>query len=131
MDIWVGGQDSIDQHVDALAALGERLIVATIYGASDSTQVTISLDGRELHTQKNHMTAPAVERIIAMQKESVYPTKFSRRAALRGRPSPHIWTAKIPEGEPPGVHLIHIKAFDKYGFKEEGSRLISLSQIPE
>lgn len=132
MDIWVGAQDSIDQHVNALAALGEKLIVATIYGASDSTQVTISLDGRELHTQKARMTAPAVERVIAMQKALVYPTRFSKRAALRGRASPHVWTAKIPEGETPGVYLIHIKAFDKYGFREEGSRLISIiPQIPE
>lgn len=126
MDIWVGGQDSIDQHVDALAALGEKLIVTTIYGASDSTQVSISLDGRELHTQKSIMTAPGVERVIAMQKASVYPTRFSRRAALRRRPSSHIWTAKIPEGQAPGVYLINIKAFDKYGFREEGSRLISI-----
>ena len=131
MDIWVGGQDSIDQHVDALAALGDKLIVATIYGASDSTQVSISLDGRELHTQKSRMMAPGVERVIAMQKALVYPTRFSRRAALRRRPSPHIWTAKIPDGQEPGVYLINIKAFDKYGFREEGSRLISIPQIIE
>lgn len=124
MDIWINGQDSIDQYVEDLKNLDKNLIVANIYGASDSTRVLMQIDnGSWVEMEQSRMVAPGVSRVISLNKDDAYPSKHSRRGALRKRESPHIWTSKILEDLHEGIHSIRIKANDDWGFEAEGARL--------
>lgn len=129
MDIWIGGQDSIDMHVDELKAYGNNTVIANIYGASDSTKVMMKIDDRQwiemVHTK---IVAPSVSRLISLNRDNVYPTKHSRRGALRKRESPHIWITTFPSDLNPGIHTIRIKAEDGYGYSSDGVRSIYISE---
>lgn len=124
MDIWIGGQDTADVHIDALSQLDNNLIVANIYGGSDSTSVVMQIDnGDWIEMSKTEMVPPAVSRLIYMNTKGSYPSLFSKRGALRKRESPHVWTASLPEVLSSGSHIIKIYAKDDYGFEVKGTRL--------
>lgn len=124
MDIWVGGQDSVDTHIQDLAKLEDRLIVANIYGGSDSTKVMIKIDDSDWQIMsQTAMVAPNVSRLIHMNSQKAFPTLYSRRGALRKRDSSHIWSLTYPSTLMPGMHTIRIKAKDNYGYEVTGSRV--------
>jgi len=126
MDIWVNGQDTLDAHVDALAELPLNTVVANVFGGSDSTLVSIQVDGGQpFRMEKSRMVSPNVSRIYALSREKVYPTAYSRRAALRKQPSYHVWKALLPGNLTPGIHTIRISAKDHFGFEAEGARTFS------
>lgn len=128
MDIWVNGQDSIDEQIEDLKILDKDIVVANIYGGSDSTKVMMQIDdGEWVKMKQSQMPAPSVTRLISLNKDGVYPTKYSRRGALRKRESPHIWTTKLSKDLDIGIHSIRIKAEDNYGYSSQGSRLIYIS----
>jgi hypothetical protein len=114
-DIWVKGQDGLDDSIPALAKLPENFVVVNLFAGGDSTKVEISIDGavwqKMEHTQ---MVAPAISRIIEWNKQKMYPTTYSKRIPLRSRPSPHIWTYQMPRSEK-GLHTLRIRAWDRYG----------------
>lgn len=124
MDIWIGGQDTVDVHIDKLVELGDEFIVANIYGGSDSTVVMMQVDaGDWVDMTHTSMVAPNVNRLIHMNSQRAFPSLYSRRGALRRRDSPHIWKGALPSGLVTGMHSIKIKAKDDYGFEVTGSRL--------
>ena len=124
MDIWISGQDSIDNHIDALTQLDKNLVVVNIYGGSDSTKVVMQIDnGENIEMLKTPMISPAVSRLIYMNNKKAYPTLFSRRGALRKKNSPHIWVGTLPSDLSTGIHSIRIYASDEYGFEVTNSKL--------
>ncbi|MEL7588069.1 MAG: calcineurin-like phosphoesterase C-terminal domain-containing protein [Prolixibacteraceae bacterium] len=126
MDILVNGPDTIDHEADGLNGMEEHAVVANIYGGSDSTMVRMQVnEGRWTEMKKASLISPNVSRLIALNKIKAYPTKFSKRAALRKTPSPHIWIGNLPADLQKGIHQIKIEASDRYGFSTSGSRLIS------
>src|SRR5690606_8458022 len=95
-------------------------VAATIYGASDSSEVWMKVDGEEwVQMKKEQIVSPAVENIIAKNKAKVYPSKGSRGNPLRRRASPHVWTAAV-DRRTDSVKTIRIRAVDSYGFEAEG-----------
>lgn len=127
MDIWVSGQDTLDAHVPALAELPSNTIITNVFGGSDSTTVTLIVDDLQpVLMEKVSKVSPNVSRIAAMNKDEVYPTSYSRKAALRKTPSPHIWKAVLPENLMKGAHSIRISAKDSFGFEASGATTIQL-----
>ncbi len=123
MDVWVGGQDTLDNHIGLPENIHDN-VVANIYGASDSTIVCMQIDqGSWITMNHTKMVAPAVSRILARNKEDIYPTAYSRKSALRTQVSPHIWTASLPGNLSPGIHSVRISARDTYGFEVTGERM--------
>jgi hypothetical protein len=123
MDIWINGQDTLDAHIEALAALPRNALVANVFGGSDSTVMWIRIDHRDpIRMEKVSMVSPNVSRVVALGKSGVYPSAYSKRAALRKSPSPHLWQVLLPEDLTPGIHAVHIEGADAYGLSVEGSR---------
>ena len=122
MSIWVSGQDTLDRNVPALENLNKPVIIANVFAGSDSTNTRMKIDeGEWISMEKVSAVAPDVERMVALNKMDVYPTKFSRKAALRSSNSSHIWQAAIPVDVKPGAHLIRIETTEPSGFKASGS----------
>lgn len=125
MDIWVQGQDSIDNYLNGIENFKGNEVVANVFGGSDSTIVKMQIDsGKWITMEKTKMLAPSVSRLITMNKIGGYPTKFSRKGLARKSPSPHIWVGYLPDDIKKGIHKICIKADDEYGFQVSGERFI-------
>lgn len=126
MDIWVSGQDEADTLFLPEGEFGNK-VIASIYGASDSSIVTIRIDDLPEETMaKESIPAPAVRRIVAANKSEVYPTKYSRRSPLRQRNSPHVWSASLPDTLAKGMHTLYIRAKDRFGFDVTDCRMFFL-----
>lgn len=126
MDIWVNAQDTVGREVDGLKEMEGHAVVANIYGGSDSTAVRMQIDeGEWIIMKKAALVSPNVSRTIALKKIKAYPTPFSKGAALRKTPSPHIWIGKLPANTQKGIHQIKIEAGDRYGFRASGNRWIN------
>lgn len=127
MSIHVAGIDTTDVHVPELAELSKGTVVANIWGACDSTEVSCLIDGKELVSMtKTKMVSPEVARSNALVKEKVIPTKYSRKAVSGKQISPHIWTVILPEKYLTGSHSIVIEAKDDYGLSCRGARTYHL-----
>ena len=129
MNIWIKGQDVLDDSIAALSRLPEGLVVANIYAGSDSTKVEYSLNGSDwMLMSHTDMADPTVTRIIEWNSRKYYPTKYSKKIPLRKHNSPHIWTCKLPKLEE-GSHIIKIRASDNYGLLPiEQSRIFYISK---
>lgn len=126
MDIWINGQDTTDHQIDGLDGLDEHAVIANIYGCSDSTLVRMQVDSGDWITMKQApLVAPNVNRLLTMNKLKAYPTQFSKKAALRRSPSPHIWIGNLPDDLEKGIHQLKIEADDQYGFHVSGNRFIT------
>lgn len=120
MDIWVAGQDTVEQHLPLLQEKSKQLVIANIYAASAATEVMIRIDGGEWTSMAREKTiAPAVMRNIAMNQLKIYPTTYSYRAALRKSDSPHCWTFLLPEDLAKGWHTCEIRAKEGTVFRAE------------
>lgn len=126
MTIWVNDQDSVDKHVPVLQELEDRLVVANVYAGSEETQVRMQLDNGEwILMQKTDLVDPNVARNVELNSLDVYPSSFSRKAALRRSGSPHIWQAKLPGSLSKGTHLLKVEASEPNGFFVSGSKIIN------
>jgi len=118
MNIWVNGQDTIDTKVETLQKLDNNCIVVNVYAASEHTKVYMNINNQGWQAMERiKMTAPEVARIVAMNRSDVFPTKFSRKAALRSSGSPHLWMGNIPDTLQGRIGKIDILAFDDYGLE--------------
>lgn len=127
MSIHVAGIDTTDVYVPELAKLPKGMVVANIWGACDSTEVTCLIDGKELLSMtKTTMMSTEVARSNALVAEKVIPTKYSRKAVSGKHQSPHVWTVTLPEKYLVGSHSIVIRAKDDYGFSCKGARTYHL-----
>lgn len=121
MEVWVNPSpdQNLNAHNDSV------LIVANVFGGSDSTRIILTLDsGQRFYMNKTEMVSPNVLNLLDRYHSKIYPTQGNSRNPLRKRNSPHIWTAKLPKQE--GVHEILITASDSYGFSVRNKRIIYL-----
>jgi len=128
MSIEVCGIDPAESDIDSLAIRAKGDIYVSVYGACSETDVEISVDGGEWIPMKrvtriDHNVAriSTVNR-LSKDKGTRYPSTFSRRNPLLKSASPQVYTISLPREAQSGVHSIHIKAKDPWGFKAEGSR---------
>ena len=90
-------------------------IVSNVFGGSDSTEVSVSLNNaKPIAMTKVKIMSPNVNQLIDMNKANVYPTPGSVRNPLRKSPSPHIWVVSLPPLKS-GLHQLEISAFDRFG----------------
>lgn len=124
MNIWVNGQDTIDTYVKILKELDKNSVIVNVYAGSERTKVFMNINNNGWQAMEPiRMIAPEVARIIAMNRSNVFPTKFSRKSALRSSSSPHLWLGYIPDTIEVNTGKIEIKAFDNYGLEVYGSNL--------
>ncbi|RIJ50476.1 Ser/Thr phosphatase [Maribellus luteus] len=117
MTVWINGQDTLSQHISSLQELKTNDVLANVYAASDETLVKMKIDdGEWISMKKTKIIDPNVARIVHQNKTGIYPTVFSRKAALRTSASPHIWQGELPENLSSGVHLLTIEAVESDGF---------------
>lgn len=127
MNISVTGIDSTEVYVDELSAKPKGELLVTVYGASDSTEVRCRLDeGRWLTCEKKEEPDVNVARMRSWNLLKVYPTRFSRRNPFRKRPSPQVWTLRLPDNYDTGVHQVVVEASDRWGFRAKGTRTFYL-----
>ena len=126
MTIWVNDQDSVDKHIPVLQELEEGIVIANVYAGSEETQVRMQVDnGGWILMQKTDLVDPNVARNVELNSLDVYPSSFSRKAALRRTGSPHIWQAKLPGSLLLGTHVLKIEASEPNGFYVSGSKVIN------
>ena len=120
INVWVAGRDTLDRHVAGLDTIADGRVLITVYGACDSTQVKISVDGGPW-TSCTHALYPDpnVARQRMLYTQHIYPTQYSRRNPLRNVPSKQIWTFLLPEYQRKVSHVIRVKAEDESGFRAD------------
>ena len=124
MNIWIKGLDSLDYKVPEFDTLRSNQVFVNIFAGSDSTAVEMQIDeGKVQPMNKISMVPPAISRLRWLNKQRIYPTKYSRRAALRKRKSYHLWKGVMPCDVKKGIHRITIIARDQYGLKVRGVRV--------
>jgi hypothetical protein len=124
MTIWISKQDTIDQHIRKLKEIPSGVVLANIYGACDSTMVFMKINsGKWTKMEQVLQTTPYVNRMVFMNSERVYPTKYSKRIPMRNSPSPHLWKGKVDESLSDKINTIQIKAADNYGFEATSDML--------
>ena len=102
-----------------------NVIAANVFGGSDSTEVWMQVNGGDwIPMKKAAVVAPAVEAVIAKNREGLFPTPGNRANPLRRRLSPHVWTASLPSVSDPGGYLVRVRAADRFGFAAEASAVI-------
>ena len=124
MDIWISDQDTLDHHIQNLKELKGGIVLANIYGASDSTQVFMQVNSGEwMKMEKVNQVAPSVHRQISRNREKVYPTPFSKRIPFRNSSSRHLWKGVVGDSLTDKINSVQIKASDAYGFNATGKML--------
>ena len=118
-EIWCSSDIDFDKNIPELQNLGERTIIANIYGTNHKTSsVEISVDGINWAKMegKSHIP-PSITRLIYLNKEGDYPSSVSRRQPLRRLKSNQIWEYHIPEDFPTGTYKIRLLVRDSKGLK--------------
>lgn len=89
-------------------------VLANIFGASDSSQVRIKINGGKwLQMKKEEIIATEVANIIENNKNATFPTHGNTKNPLRKRASSHIWTIESPSGNKYTQALISVKESSK------------------
>src|SRR5690606_29779973 len=102
-----------------------EVVTANVFGGSDSTEVWMQVNGGDwMPMKKASVVAPAVEAVIAKNREGLLPTAGNRANPLRRRLSPHVWTASLPSASGSEGYLVRVRAADRFGFTAEGSAMI-------
>lgn len=123
MTIHVTGIDTLDQHLRDLKSLESGLVMMTVWGGSDSTEVRCRIDGGEWQScQRQELLDPNVARTREMNLQRHYPTKFNRMNPLRHRPSHQLWTLQLPATVRRGAHSVEVEATDRWGLRATGRR---------
>lgn len=123
--LWAAGLDTIvSKGIRDMEDLQPTDVLATVYGACDSTRVECRLDGRQLlPVEKFRHIEPNVARIRDLNLRKIYPTKGSRKNPFRKTPSPQLWKIQLPDSiKLDGSHFITVTATDKYGLRASGRR---------
>jgi len=123
MTIHVTGIDTLDQHLRDMKELEAGLVMMTVWGGCDSTEVRCRVDGGEWQNcQKKELIDPNVARARELNLQHVYPTKYNRMNPLRHRPSQQLWTLMLPANARSGAHTVEVEATDRFGFRATGRR---------
>lgn len=121
MALHVIGTDSLDSHVANLSEMPTGTLVATLWGACDSTLVECRIDGGDwMPCKKAHVMDLNVARYRQLNQQKAYPTLYSRLTPLRKRASRLVWTLLLPEAYRQGIHLVEVRAHDSYGYSATG-----------
>ena len=123
MTIHVTGIDTLDLHLRDLKDLPAGLMMMTVWGGCDSTEVRCRVDGGEWQVcQKQALIDPNVARARELNLQRIYPTKYNRLNPLRHRPSGQLWTLQLPADACRGAHVVEVEATDRFGFRATGRR---------
>lgn len=116
-DVWIAGVDSTDRNIDPLNEEPTGRLIMNVYGGGETTSVEYSTDGVQWSVMnKTERVAPAVQRVIYMNRKGGYPTGFARRTPLRrGAASPHLWEAQLPDSLLSGNRTIYFRVTDTRG----------------
>lgn len=100
----------LDETLQADAFFEGEKVIVNVYGGGESTTVEYRTGkgSWERMTKKDRL-APSVARMIALNKDGGYPTRFCRRTPLRkGGVSTHIWEAELPEKTSPVLYEFRV-----------------------
>jgi hypothetical protein len=99
------------------------LLMMTVYGGCDSTEVRCRIDGCEwLLCHKDSLMDPNVARIREMNHQHTYPTKHNRLNPIRRVKGRQLWTLPLPADCRRGAHSVEVEALDRWGFRATGRR---------
>ena len=118
-DLWISGTESSDSLIDPLNRYPRGLACLNVYGGGETTTVEYSSDREHWYPMERvEKVAPAVFRVIYMNRHGGYPTGFSRRTPLRrGASSPHLWEARLPDSLLTGGRWIYFRVSDGRGLE--------------
>lgn len=118
-DLWVAGADSTDRRIEPLNEEPAGRLLLNVYGGGETTTVEYSLDGEQWRAMERvERVAPAVLRVVYMNRNGGYPTGFSRRTPLRQRAaSPHLWQAQLPDSLLAGDRWLSVRVSDTRGLE--------------
>jgi hypothetical protein len=123
MTIHVTGIDTLDHQLRDMKELEAGLVMMTVWGGCDSTEVRCRVDGGEWQNcQKKELIDPNVARARELNLQHIYPTKYNRMNPLRHRPSQQLWTLMLPANARSGAHTVEVEATDRFGFRATGRR---------
>lgn len=123
MTLHVTGIDTLDTYVRDMKDIPHGLLMMTVYGGCDSTEVRCRIDSGEwLVCQKDSLLDPNVSRTREMNLLKEYPTKYNRLNPMRKISSRQLWTLKLPVDCQKGVHTVEVEATDRWGFRASGTR---------
>ena len=123
MTIHVTGIDTLDNHLRDMKEVPAGLLMMTVYGGCDSTEVRCRIDGGEwLLCHKDSLMDPNVARIREMNHQRTYPTKHNRLNPIRRVKGRQLWTLPLPADCRRGAHSVEVEALDRWGFRATGRR---------
>ena len=123
MTIHVTGIDTLDTHLRDMKKLPAGVLMMTVYGGCDSTQVRCRIDGGEwIACKKDSLLDPNVSRTREMNLLKEYPTKYNRMNPMRQIASRQLWTLSLPVDCRKGAHTVEVEAEDRWGFRASGQR---------
>jgi len=123
MTIHVTGIDTLDTHLRDFKDVPDRLLMLTVYGGCDSTEVRCRLDGGEWITcHKDSLVDLHVAHTREMNLRKIFPTPFNRMNPMRRRESHQLWTLPLPADCRQGAHTVEVEATDRWGFRATGRR---------
>lgn len=124
MSIRVTGIDTLDSRLRDYRDVPRGIMLATVYGGSDSTTVECHIDGG---AWLPCAMSEDVERNVAWTREmnliGAYPTQYNRMNPMRRRPSGQLWQLRLPPEALSGAHSLEVRAYDRYGLRATGSRM--------
>jgi Predicted phosphohydrolases len=129
MTIHVTGIDSLDTHLRDMKDHPAGLVMMTVWGGCDSTEVRCRVDdGPWQVCSKQALIDPNVARARELNLQRIYPTKYNRMNPLRHRESHQLWTFQLPADACRGAHTIEVEASDRFGFRATGRRSFCFPQ---
>ena len=129
MTIHVTGIDSLDTHLRDMKDHPAGLVMMTVWGGCDSTEVRCRVDGGPWQVcSKQALIDPNVARARELNLQRIYPTKYNRMNPLRHRESHQLWTIQLPTDNCRGAHTIEVEASDRFGFRATGRRSFCFPQ---
>jgi hypothetical protein len=123
MTIHVTGIDTLDNYLRDMKKVPAGLLMMTVYGGCDSTEVRCRIDGGEwLLCHKDSLMDPNVARIREMNHLRAYPTKYNRLNPIRRVKGRQLWMLPLPADCRRGAHSVEVEALDRWGFRATGRR---------
>jgi hypothetical protein len=105
------------------AHLTEFLV--NVYNGSERTRVEFRVDGAGDWTAMTQTARPDPFYLEAKERETEGMERL--QTLPNAIPSPHLWSAHLPEGLAPGRHLLEVRATDPWGRTFEGTRALRVT----
>lgn len=99
-------------------------VVVNVFGGSERSTVEMRLGqgGDWIPMEHELREDPAFQELKRAEEAQKLPGK----ALQRIKPSPHIWSARLPEATAPGTYLIQVRTTDMFGQSDQACRIIQI-----